>query len=233
MISASCTALLDGASSASSGMASGAATPVIEDACQFAWAACSTTQTQVQPRDRLAWLVKTAVHEALKLTAPDATGRRRSDDGARCPASSLRCPGARASRAVYEQRERLGELWPRCPPRQQRCCGCARSGSATTEIASAHSCTPADGRAPASVRTARTSAHAALEVSAAARARCRARPRFAPAPTLPRPPPLAPAPLGGAELARLWRAAWTRRPSAGRGGGGALRTGRGGGRRAR
>src|SRR5579884_977417 len=41
--------------------------PVIEDACQFAWTRFLHHHGQIHREKALAWLVKTAVHEALKL----------------------------------------------------------------------------------------------------------------------------------------------------------------------
>src|SRR6185312_6926864 len=44
---------------------------VIEDACQFAWNRLLHHRDRVQRETAMGWLVRTAVHEALKLTRRD------------------------------------------------------------------------------------------------------------------------------------------------------------------
>jgi RNA polymerase sigma factor (sigma-70 family) len=44
-----------------------APTPVIEDACQFAWDRLWLHRAQIRRETALSWLVTTAVHEALRL----------------------------------------------------------------------------------------------------------------------------------------------------------------------
>jgi RNA polymerase sigma factor (sigma-70 family) len=113
---------------------------LIEDACQFAWARLVHHQARVRRETALAWLVRTAVHEALKLL-----GRRRrersldaeADERGEMPAPDLR-PGPSE---LYDQRERLGSL-ATLPTRQQRLLWLYGLGLNYEEIASRDGCTP-------------------------------------------------------------------------------------------
>jgi RNA polymerase sigma factor (sigma-70 family) len=92
--------------------------PVIEDACQFAWSRLFHHRTRVQHEAALAWLVKTAVHEAYKLLRRE--GRELSLDALLEHAGET--PPLRPGMAVdelVELRARLEAI--RClPERQQR-----------------------------------------------------------------------------------------------------------------
>ena len=92
--------------------------PVIEDACQFAWARLVHHRERVQRDCAFSWLIKTAVHEALKHLR-----RRRRELSLEAiredTPNSMIIPGTPAFAEVLEFRERLDEL--RClPERQQR-----------------------------------------------------------------------------------------------------------------
>ena len=113
--------------------------PVIEDACQFAWLRLVDNQAQVARENTLAWLVKTAVHEALKLTARH--GRENSLDAELDWRGEFNAPGVRPGPAdVCEQRERLGTL-SSLPTRQQRLLWLRALGLSYNEIATRNGCT--------------------------------------------------------------------------------------------
>jgi RNA polymerase sigma factor (sigma-70 family) len=113
--------------------------PVIEDACQFAWARLVHHQARVGRDDARAWLVKTAMREAFKLI-----GRGSRDDSLEAeleacgeiPAPDLR-PGPAE---VYEQRERLDTL-SSLSPRQGRLLWLYGLGLSYEEIAVQDGCT--------------------------------------------------------------------------------------------
>jgi RNA polymerase sigma factor (sigma-70 family) len=114
--------------------------PVIEDACQFAWARLIHHQARVRRETVLAWLVKTAVREALKLTGH---GRREQsldaelEERGEVPAPDLR-PGPSE---LYDQRERLRTL-ATLSTRQQRILWLYGLGLNYDEIASRDGCSP-------------------------------------------------------------------------------------------
>lgn len=111
--------------------------PVIEDACQFAWLRLVHNQTRVRRETVLAWLVKTAVNEAFKLSARG--GREGSFGG---DLAFLMEPDPRPGPPeLYEQRERLGRLVS-LPPRQQRLLWLRGLGLSYHEIAKRDGCTP-------------------------------------------------------------------------------------------
>jgi RNA polymerase sigma factor (sigma-70 family) len=105
---------------------------VIEDACQFAWSRLLHHRHRVQRETVLGWLVRTAVHEALKLLRRD---RREL---------SLEVAAEEAMPAtpvhLIECRERLAEV-SRLPVRQQRAVWLHALGLNYTEIASYEGCT--------------------------------------------------------------------------------------------
>jgi RNA polymerase sigma factor (sigma-70 family) len=113
--------------------------PLIEDACQFAWARLVHLQARVSRESALTWLVTTAVNEALKLIRR----RRREqsldaelEDCGEIPAPDLR-PGPPD---VCEQRERLSAL-ASLSPRQQRLLWLYGLGLKYEEIAIYDGCT--------------------------------------------------------------------------------------------
>jgi RNA polymerase sigma factor (sigma-70 family) len=114
--------------------------PLIEDACQCAWARLVQHQARVRRETALAWLVKTALHEAIKSVR---RGNRELSldteiDGQKAiPASDFR-PGPSE---VFEQRERLSSL-SSLPPRQQRLLWLYGLGLTYEEIAARDGCTP-------------------------------------------------------------------------------------------
>jgi RNA polymerase sigma factor (sigma-70 family) len=92
--------------------------PVIEDACQFAWATLVSHRDRVRRATTLPWLVKTAQHEAFKLVRRD--GRDRSLDATLEQAGDgpLRLTSPDPEELALA-RDRLGQL-ERLPVRQQR-----------------------------------------------------------------------------------------------------------------
>ena len=110
--------------------------PVIEDACQFAWARLVHHRTRVRRDTVLAWLVMTARHEAFKLL-----GHRRHelslDDGDELTSADPR-PGPSD---ICEQRERLRGL-SSLSLRQQRLLWLYGLGLSYQEIAIRDGCTP-------------------------------------------------------------------------------------------
>jgi RNA polymerase sigma factor (sigma-70 family) len=108
---------------------------VIEDACQCAWIRLLHHRDRVHRETVMSWLVRTAVHEALKLLRRD---RRLLSLDAAADAMLLR-PQAPASELV-ERRERLAELG-RLPARQQRAVWLHALGLNYAEIAGHEGCT--------------------------------------------------------------------------------------------
>lgn len=91
---------------------------LIEDACQFAWARLVHHRARVRRETALAWLVKTALHEAFKLLRRHR--REQSLDAELQHLGELPVPDLRPGPAeLYEQRERL-RLLDALPVRQQR-----------------------------------------------------------------------------------------------------------------
>jgi len=113
--------------------------PVIEDACQFAWSRLIDYADRVRHEAVLSWLVKTAVHEAFKLTR--RTNRCLSleaaletgDDGLLTAAT----PGPEE---LLEHRERLAGIRD-LPARQQRFLWLQGLGLSYAEIALHIGCT--------------------------------------------------------------------------------------------
>lgn len=80
--------------------------PLIEDACQFAWARLVLHRARVRRETALAWLVQTARREALKLAGRST--RELSLDAELDEWGEIPSPDPRPGPAdVYEQRERL------------------------------------------------------------------------------------------------------------------------------
>ncbi len=95
-----------------------AADSVIEDACQFAWSRFVARADSVRREAALAWLTKTAMHEAFKLA------RRNSRDisldaAVEQAGESLLCGRGSAADEVVERRARL-EAIASLPVRQRR-----------------------------------------------------------------------------------------------------------------
>jgi RNA polymerase sigma factor (sigma-70 family) len=110
-----------------------APTPVIEDACQFAWVTLVTHRDRVRRATTLPWLVKTAQHEAFKLVRRD--GRDHSLE------ATLDATGDAPLRLIAPDpaelavaHERLGQL-ERLPPRQQRLVWLQAFGHSYAEMA--------------------------------------------------------------------------------------------------
>ena len=112
---------------------------VIEDACQFAWSRLVCHAGRVAPESALAWLARTAVHEAFKLIrredrecSLDATVERVGDEGLGI--------GARSPDELVEHRAQL-ELVGVLPERQQRLLWLHALGLSYAEIALQERCT--------------------------------------------------------------------------------------------
>ncbi|MBV9606444.1 MAG: sigma-70 family RNA polymerase sigma factor [Solirubrobacterales bacterium] len=111
---------------------------VIEDACQFAWGRLLHHHHRVQRETVMNWLVRTAVHEALKLLR--RAGRELSldadDERATAPALSWGPTPAE----LIERGEQLAGL-KRLPVRQQRALWLQALGFDYAEIARHEGCT--------------------------------------------------------------------------------------------
>lgn len=105
---------------------------VIEDACQVAWSRLLHHRDRVHNETVMSWLVRTAVHEALRLLRRDR--RELPLEAATGQASS----GTPAQ--IIECRERLAEL-TRLPERQQRAVWLHALGLNYAEIAVHEGCT--------------------------------------------------------------------------------------------
>jgi RNA polymerase sigma factor (sigma-70 family) len=94
---------------------------VVEDACQFAWSRLILHRARVRPETATAWVVRTAIHEAFKLTR--RRGRDLSLDALTEEAGELGEPSAVATSGpleeLVEHRARLESLRI-LPERQQR-----------------------------------------------------------------------------------------------------------------
>jgi RNA polymerase sigma factor (sigma-70 family) len=112
---------------------------VIEDACQFAWYRLLHHSHRVHRETALAWLARTAVHEAFKLVRRDQ--RELSLDAALEPggepASAVAPP---TPQELLEHRERIAQV-RRLPERQQRVVWLHAFGLTYTEIAAHEGCT--------------------------------------------------------------------------------------------
>ena len=82
--------------------------PVIEDACQFAWSRLIDHADRVRREAVLSWLVKTAVHEALKLIR--RTNRCLSLEWVESGGEIVLATQAPGPEQLLEQRERLGSI---------------------------------------------------------------------------------------------------------------------------
>ena len=105
---------------------------VIEDACQVAWSRLLHHRHRVHRETVMSWLVRTAVHEALRLLRRD---RRELPLEAATEQATSATPAQ-----LIECRERLAEL-SRLPVRQQRAVWLHALGLNYTEIASYEGCT--------------------------------------------------------------------------------------------
>jgi len=113
--------------------------PVIEDACQFAWTRFLHHHGQIHREKALAWLVKTAVHEALKLVRRGS--REQSLDAEREDRGEVCAPDHRPGPdGLYERRERLRSLTS-LSARQQRLLWLYGLGLSYDEIAVRDGCT--------------------------------------------------------------------------------------------
>lgn len=112
---------------------------VIEDACQFAWSRLLHHPHRVRPETALAWLARTAVHEAFKLLRRDR--RELSLDleleQAGAPAARLE---ASSPDELVEHRERLAHIG-QLPRRQQRLLWLHALGLSYAEMALHEGCT--------------------------------------------------------------------------------------------
>jgi RNA polymerase sigma factor (sigma-70 family) len=111
--------------------------PVIEEACQFAWSRLVYHRDRVRRETALAWLTRTAVREAFKVTRRAC--RELSLDAAE-PAPTIHdqllvpCPAE-----LVEQRDRLASL-SSLPRRQQRVLWLRGLGLSYEEIAGRECC---------------------------------------------------------------------------------------------
>jgi RNA polymerase sigma factor (sigma-70 family) len=112
---------------------------VIEDACQFAWYRLLHHSHRVHRESVMAWLARTAVHEAFKLMR---RGRRElSLDAALEDREEPPWATAPATpQQLLEYRERIGEL-RRLPERQQRVVWLHAFGLSYSEMAAHEQCT--------------------------------------------------------------------------------------------
>jgi RNA polymerase sigma factor (sigma-70 family) len=112
---------------------------VIEDACQFAWSRLVHHRGRVRRETALGWLVKTALHEAFKLSRRGS--RDLSLDGVVEQGTELMSSGITASlQDVLEQRDRLATVGL-LPSRQQRLLWLHALGLSYSEIAVHEQCT--------------------------------------------------------------------------------------------
>jgi len=116
-----------------------ASRPVIEDACQFAWSRLVFTGGQVR-RDRvLAWLTRTAVREAFKLSSRD--NRELSLEGTiELSGEVVPAGAASAPDELIACRERLDSI-RLLPERQQRLVWLHALGLSYAEMADRSGCT--------------------------------------------------------------------------------------------
>ncbi|MGI8428756.1 MAG: RNA polymerase sigma factor [Solirubrobacteraceae bacterium] len=117
-----------------------AADPLIEDACQFAWSRLVYHRDRVSPEAALAWLAKTAIHEAFKLIRRD--NRECSLDAAiECQDDSAIGVPSPGPEQLVEHRQRLDAI-RRLPERQQRLLWLHALGLSYAEMALYTGCTP-------------------------------------------------------------------------------------------
>jgi RNA polymerase sigma factor (sigma-70 family) len=111
---------------------------VIEDACQFAWSRLLRHRDRVHRETVMSWLIRTAVHEALKLL------RRYRREVSLEAAVEAAVPVVLSARPtpieLIECRERIGEL-SRLSERQQRAVWLHAFGLNYEEIAEREDCT--------------------------------------------------------------------------------------------
>jgi RNA polymerase sigma factor (sigma-70 family) len=114
---------------------------VIEDACQFAWIRLLHHRDHVHRETVMSWLIRTAVHEALKVLRRDRRELSLDAEGEDAILGSGAPRGADASLSeLVERRERLAELG-RLPERQQRAVWLHAAGLNYGEIARYEGCT--------------------------------------------------------------------------------------------
>jgi RNA polymerase sigma factor (sigma-70 family) len=107
--------------------------PLIEDACQLAWTRLFLCRDRVRRETAMAWLVKTAVHEAFKQMRRDRRDLSLdalSDDPRRVPVASA----PELLDELMEQRARLASIRI-LPERQQRLVWLHGLGLTYTEMA--------------------------------------------------------------------------------------------------
>lgn len=113
--------------------------PLIEDACQFAWTRLVAHQARIHRETVLAWLVKTAQHEAFKLARRG--GRDQSLEAELAERGEIPALDPRPGPAeVCQQLERLGLLMS-LAPRQRRQLWMYGLGLSYREIATHDGCT--------------------------------------------------------------------------------------------
>ena len=116
-----------------------ASDPVIEDACQFAWSRLVYHRDRVSRDKALAWLARTAVHEAFRLIRRER--RECSLDAALEQLGEADVdPTTAGPQELLEQRERLGAI-RRLPERQQRLLWLNGLGLSYAEMAAYTGCT--------------------------------------------------------------------------------------------
>jgi RNA polymerase sigma factor (sigma-70 family) len=114
--------------------------PVIEDACQTAWTRLVRDRARVRPDTAVAWLVTTAIREAIRLTR--RAGRELFLEDLLDDAGELEeLDGLSATEEVVECRLRL-EALRLLPDRQQRFVWMQALGWSYTEMAEVTGATP-------------------------------------------------------------------------------------------
>jgi RNA polymerase sigma factor (sigma-70 family) len=112
---------------------------VVEDACQFAWDRLLCNRERVRQQSALAWLARTAVHEAFKLLQRQQRYLSLEDVGELAGEVGLRSESA-GPEEVIVQRERL-EAVGLLPERQRRMLWLHALGFSYAEIAAETGCT--------------------------------------------------------------------------------------------
>jgi RNA polymerase sigma factor (sigma-70 family) len=112
---------------------------VIEDACQFAWCRLLHHRHRVHRETAMAWLARTAVHEAFKLARRDRRDLSLEAmlEAGGHPASAI---APTTPQELLEQREGIREM-RRLPERQQRVIWLHAFGLSYLEIAAHEGCT--------------------------------------------------------------------------------------------
>jgi RNA polymerase sigma factor (sigma-70 family) len=112
---------------------------VIEDACQVAWCRLLRHGDRVHRETAMAWLARTAVHEAFRSL--DRDRREQSLERVIEEVGDLACTSTPAPEKLFEQRQRLNQVGL-LPGRQQRLVWLHAFGLTYTEMAAHEHCSP-------------------------------------------------------------------------------------------